>query len=78
MSTFENIISMFIVFVSCAILYEFFVYVKHVMKLMMYDALYNILTFEYPEYGLVGLNGYKCTIEYPEYIVFINPNGKNM
>lgn len=68
MSTVVNIVSMFFIFVSCAIIYEFFAYVKRIVKLMMYDALYNILTFEYPEYDLVGLN--------PEYIVFINPNGK--
>lgn len=66
MSTVVNIVSMFFIFVSCAIIYEFFAYVKRIVKLMMYDALYIILTFEYPEYD-------KCTIEY---IVFINPDGK--
>lgn len=62
MSTFENIISMCIVFVSCAIVYEFFAYVKRVFKLLLYDALYTI--FE-PI----------CLCEYTEYIIFINPDG---
>jgi hypothetical protein len=61
MTTFENIISMFIVFVSCAMVYDFFVYLKHVMKLMIYDAWYII--FE------------EFTKEYTDYIVFINPDG---
>ena len=61
MSTVGNILNMCIVFVSCAMVYDFFVYLKHVMKLMMYDAWYII--FE------------ECKIEYTEYIVFINPDG---